>query len=34
MKNEVLFAITKEDLQLEVKVKIGGELTEDDILIV
>ncbi len=34
MKNEVLFAITKEDLQLEVKVKIGGKLTEDDIQIV
>ena len=30
--NEIIFAITKEDLQFEAKEKIGRELTEEEIL--
>jgi len=29
--NEIIFAITKEDLQFEVKERIGRELTEEEI---
>ncbi len=31
--NEIVFAITKEDLQYEAKEKIGRELTDEEILI-
>lgn len=31
--NEIIFAITKEDLQYEAKEKIGRELTDEEILI-
>ena len=30
--NEIVFAITKEDLQYEAKEKIGRELTDEEIL--
>ncbi|MEK6828007.1 MAG: hypothetical protein AABX78_01535 [Nanoarchaeota archaeon] len=30
--NEIVFAITKEDLQYEAKERIGRELSEDEIL--
>ncbi|MDD2285760.1 MAG: hypothetical protein PHQ11_10225 [Paludibacter sp.] len=31
--NEIIFAITKEDLQFEAKERIGRELTEEEIYI-
>ena len=31
--NEIVFAITREDLQYEAKEKIGRELTDEEILI-
>jgi len=30
--NEIIFAITKDDLQYEAKEKIGRELTEEEVL--
>jgi hypothetical protein len=31
MENEIIFAVTKEDLQFEAKRKIGRELTDEEI---